>query len=62
MITDRGIYKEYEAVLTELEKVRKIRDVAVESLKMIIQSGQVNIADRALETIKEIEIGKEQKS
>jgi len=56
---DASLYKEYEHVMRELEQNRKIVTVAVEGLKVVIQSGQINIAERTLEAIDDLRNGKE---
>ena len=56
---DASLYREYEHVMRELEQNRKIVTVATEGLKAVIQSGQINIAERTLEAIDELQNGKE---
>lgn len=56
---DASLYREYEHVMRELEQDRKIVTVAIEGLKAVIQSGQINIAERTLEAIDDLKNGKE---
>ena len=56
---DASLYKEYEHVMRELKQDRKIVTVAIEGLKAVIQSGQINIAERTLEAIDDLKNGKE---
>lgn len=56
---DASLYKEYEHVMRELKQDRKIVTVAIEGLKAVIQSGQINIAEKTLEAIDELQNGKE---
>tara|TARA_B100000424_G_C22663474_1_gene364757 strand:+ start:215 stop:397 length:183 start_codon:yes stop_codon:yes gene_type:complete len=51
MITDRKIIEDYESMITKMKKRNAQCDVAIQGLKAIIESGQINIA---IQTLKEI--------
>ena len=54
MILSEQMFKEYMAVIGDLKKANKQIEIAIQGLEAIMQSGQINIADKTLEAIKEV--------
>jgi hypothetical protein len=54
MILNEQMFKDYMSVITDLKKANKQIEIAIQGLEAIVESGQINIADRTLEAIKEV--------
>tara|TARA_R110000824_G_scaffold157472_1_gene330929 strand:- start:128 stop:316 length:189 start_codon:yes stop_codon:yes gene_type:complete len=55
MILSEQMYKDYMGALSDLRKANQQIEIAIQGLEAIMQSGQINIADKTLEAIKEVE-------
>ena len=54
MILNEQMFKDYMSVITDLKKANRQIEIAIQGLEAIVESGQINIADRTLEAIKEV--------
>tara|TARA_A100001515_G_scaffold27140_1_gene20783 strand:+ start:3868 stop:4056 length:189 start_codon:yes stop_codon:yes gene_type:complete len=54
MIVSEEILKEYTDAIKELKNANKQIQIAIQGLEAIMLSGQINIADKTLEAIKEV--------
>mgnify|MGYP003117397356 CR=1 FL=1 len=54
MIMDEQILKDYMSAIKELKNANRQIQIAIQGLEAIMHSGQINIADKTLEAIKEV--------